>query len=161
MIIRQIRDADVDDTSNLIIHCLNKINRLHYSDKVIDEIIAKNTPENIKNDMQDELIVVADLYGKIIGTARVQTEKKKNYFGSVFVHPDYINQGIGRELLNNLEELLSRQGTEKVIILSSVNAVEFYEKQGYERTKLVNDTLFGKSYKMVKYLNKNKTREKE
>lgn len=52
----------------------------------------------------------------------------------VYVHPDYTLRGFGQELLKDLENYVSLQGKKDSILESSLNASDFYIKQGYKKT---------------------------
>jgi len=151
MIIRQFRESDAREVSELIVHCLKEINAKYYTDDVIEKLIEVHSPEEIVKRSKNQLVLVADQYDDIIGTATVKFSS--NYFGSVFVHPDFQGRGIGKRLMENLEDLIAQNGRNMVEIHASLNAVEFYEKIGYERKSLIEDEDFGKSYLMIKKLN--------
>lgn len=52
---------------------------------------------------------------------------------SLFVSPQNMGEGIGSSILSVMEERLKSVGKRGVCVFSSLNAVEFYENNGYER----------------------------
>jgi putative acetyltransferase len=52
---------------------------------------------------------------------------------AVYVHPDHARRGVGSALLAELEGYARGRGFTELGLQSSLNAVEFYERAGYER----------------------------
>ena len=52
---------------------------------------------------------------------------------AVYVHPDCERRGVGAALLAHLEGFARGHGVRSLSLQSSLNAVEFYERAGYER----------------------------
>lgn len=50
----------------------------------------------------------------------------------VFVEPTVAERGIGTSLLERVEEEAARRGVERLSLRSSLNAVPFFERFGYE-----------------------------
>ena len=149
MIVRQLKKSDSKAASHLIIRCLREINSQFYPPRVIKKMEKLYTPDKIINFAKDRLFLVAeDLNEEIIGTATIS----ENMFGSVFIRPDHQRQGIGAKIMQALEELVKAQGKNEVILHASINAVQFYEKQGYQEIKRVQDEKFGNSIEMRKQL---------
>jgi GNAT superfamily N-acetyltransferase len=53
----------------------------------------------------------------------------------LFVHPDVIGRGIGRRLVEIAERAALTAGRRRVQVWSGLNAVGFYEAQGYRRLR--------------------------
>ena len=52
---------------------------------------------------------------------------------AVYVHPDHARHGVGSALLAELEGYARGRGLDRLSLQSSLNAVGFYERAGYER----------------------------
>lgn len=52
---------------------------------------------------------------------------------AVYVRPDAARRGLGTALLRQAEWAAAQKGAERLELDASRNAVDFYEKQGYER----------------------------
>jgi GNAT superfamily N-acetyltransferase len=50
----------------------------------------------------------------------------------LFVDPEFMNNGVGSMLLGELEQIAIEQRIKKLVVLSSIESVEFYQKNGYE-----------------------------
>ena len=143
---RQFRDSDAKAVSDLVRECLVEVNSKFYPDSVIKKMVTVHTPEYFIKTANERLVLVAEQFDEIIGTATTSD----NFFGSVFVKPKFEGKGIGKKLIQTLEQLAKNSGQNEVKLHASVNAVGFYEKLGYQRGNLISDEIFGKSYEMAK-----------
>ncbi|MHA1672909.1 MAG: GNAT family N-acetyltransferase [Promethearchaeota archaeon] len=148
MITRQFRTIDASAVSALIIADLKQINSKFYPEDVIKRMINLYTPRRIIQTAQSQLVLVAEMFDEIVGTATIS----HNFFGSVFTRPDLHGKGVGTKLMDTLERLTKQNGMTEVKLHASINAVKFYEKRGFEIIGTVNDVKFGESYEMVKEL---------
>ena len=77
-----------------------------------------------------DIIITANIDNKIIGVARAVTDFNYCcYLSDLAVHKDYQHKGIGKELINKIQEQLNSKC--KVILLSAPNASEYYPKIGF------------------------------
>ena len=77
-----------------------------------------------------DIIITAMLDDKIIGVARAVTDFHYCcYLSDLAVDTQYQNQGIGKELINKIQEQLNSKC--KIILLSAPDAVEYYPKIGF------------------------------
>ncbi|WP_371806374.1 GNAT family N-acetyltransferase [Candidatus Lokiarchaeum ossiferum] len=140
---------DAKAVSKIVIRCLKEINSQYYPPNVINSMIENYTPKNIIKSAKEQLVLVAEnIAEEIVGMATFSND----IFGSVFVNPDYHGQKIGAKLMKALEKLAKKQGSSTVTLNSSINAVNFYIKQGYTKGKEIQDGKFGKSIQMTKTL---------
>ena len=82
---------------------------------------------------------VAEINGKIVGTASLIIEKKYLHKGKsvghiedVAVHPEYQGEGIGKELVQFLVDQCKEIDCYKVILDCADNVQFFYEKLGFK-----------------------------
>jgi putative acetyltransferase len=54
---------------------------------------------------------------------------------AVYVHGDHAREGVGSALLAHLEDRARERGLAALVLWSSLNAVRFYERHGYERVR--------------------------
>ena len=77
-----------------------------------------------------DIIITAILNNKIIGVARAVTDFHYCcYLSDLAVDINYQNQGIGKQLINKVQELLNSNC--KIILLSAPNATKYYPKIGF------------------------------
>jgi putative acetyltransferase len=80
--------------------------------------------------VMDELLFVADVDGQPIGfSALIKTQSQ---IGAVYVHPDWVRQGVGTKLVAAIEEAAMQRQIRKLRVLSSLTAVPFYRSQNYQ-----------------------------
>jgi N-acetylglutamate synthase-like GNAT family acetyltransferase len=72
----------------------------HYTIDQLDICLTHRTPELYYSTIDNKQIYVAEYNRRIIGFLNV----KKGEISQLFVHPDYINKGVGKELLNFLNK---------------------------------------------------------
>ena len=69
--------------------------------------------------------------------ARLITDGTQVLIMDVVVHPDYQNKGIGRGLMERIEEYIEKMDYQKMLVnlLTDSTKIEFYEKLGYEKAE--------------------------
>ena len=135
MVIRRFEKADAENTFEMIAHTLRTVNIKDYSPQYIEDTVAQLAPPIlIERRENGHMYVICD-DGKIIACGAIA-----GYWGSetesilltIFVHPDYQGQGVGRKLIETLESDEYFLRAERVEIPASVTAVGFYQKMGYD-----------------------------
>ena len=102
------------------------------------------TPEEIKKDFENQTFLKATLDGKIRGSVRAFIKEGTCYIGRLIVHPDFQNRGMGKELMQRIEEIFKEaQRFELFTGHRSEKNLHLYRKLGYEISKTVraNDRL--------------------
>ena len=85
----------------------------------------------------DSHIELAEKDGQMLGCVYLKKEKTVLYFGMLTVNPTLQNQGIGKILLNRIEELAVNWGIKTIrmtVISVRKELIEYYERRGYKRT---------------------------
>ena len=91
----------------------------------------------------DHAMVVDDETNKIVGVARMQTNTPtQGQVRCVAVSPEVQGRGVGKLLMNYLENVAQQKGMNEIILDARENAVKFYLSIGYE---IIGDSylLFG------------------
>ena len=86
--------------------------------------------EAIARVIRAERVFVAEKDGEIVGVLRGRKEKLQSFF----VREDLHRQGIGRKLVEKLEQYCAGQGAKEVRLMSTLFAVPFYQAMGYKKT---------------------------
>jgi N-acetylglutamate synthase-like GNAT family acetyltransferase len=50
----------------------------------------------------------------------------------LFVHPNFMNRGVGGKLIEELELMAIEQGIKTLLVMASMESVDFYKKNGYQ-----------------------------
>jgi putative acetyltransferase len=126
--IQRLRPNDVENVSKLIRTTLKDINIKDYSYDVIHNLFDYYSPANILTMSHNQLICVALLDNRIVGTVSL-----KDYsILALFVKSNMLKQGIGTLLMKHIESLARKKGYQLVTIESSITASDFYRKLGYQ-----------------------------
>ncbi|MFI4998135.1 MAG: GNAT family N-acetyltransferase [Hyphomicrobiales bacterium] len=102
--------------------------RARYRPAAIAALAAKHSAPEVLRRMRERLVFVAMLDGELAGTVSLAAERVH----SVFVDPSRQGRGIGAAMMAFIEKLARRQGRERLSLASSLTAVNFYRKLGYE-----------------------------
>ena len=86
--------------------------------------------DQIKNNPDGSLMLVAELDGKVVGFGEVVAAQRE--LRAVYVSPECGRSGVGRALLTELEKRAQALGAAKLWLDSSLTAEPFYRAQGYQ-----------------------------
>ncbi|ELQ19413.1 putative acetyltransferase [Pseudomonas fluorescens BRIP34879] len=67
--------------------------------------------------------------GEPVATGMLDLENSE--IGAIFVHPGFMQRGIGRRVLDHLERLARDFGLEEVKLDATLNAADFYRRYGF------------------------------
>lgn len=135
IIIRRFREEDAERVSGLIIRTLRTSNSKDYSPEEIAATEKQMQPENISQRAGWTHFYVAEKDDKIIGCGAIGSywgsETESSLF-TIFVSPEYQGKGVGRKIVETLEQDEYFLRAKRIEIPASVTGVEFYRKLGYE-----------------------------
>ena len=141
-LMRHIRRATLHDVDE-IIEChraaVHAIGAEFYSQIILDEWSPPNGRERREgtafrlND-PEELTVVSIDGERIIGFGGVNSSQR--VITSICVHPEYGGKGVGKSLLKYLEAIAAKAACSSLSLDSSLNAISFYEANGYKQALL-------------------------
>lgn len=134
----EYKDEYAKELSEIILSNMYKINIKEHGKDVIDKISKHFTEDEIKKNFPSRtkcLVALKD--NEIVGTASIDKYRgdetgKKYIILTVFVKMQNHHQGIGRKLIENIEDTATSIGCKELIIPSSVYACEFYRKFGFD-----------------------------
>jgi ribosomal protein S18 acetylase RimI-like enzyme len=113
-----------------------------FNDYTITPLIQ--TLESIKDDFKNNIYLKATYNSIIIGSVRAYIKDNICHIGRLIVHPEYQNKGIGKLLMQNIENCF--ESCEKYSLFTAKRIeknVIFYKKLGYDvvNEEKVNDNL--------------------
>lgn len=159
------------EMSEIILGNLYTINIKDYGKEIIDKIARHFTEDEIKKNFPNRVkCFVALSDGKVVGTAsvdafkdkdgvKVENNNNKYIILTVFVDLEKQRQGIGRQLIEKIEEYASQVEADELLIPSSIYGCEIYRKLGYDFYNGIQELSKGGTYmlsKNIKKYNKNK-----
>jgi ribosomal protein S18 acetylase RimI-like enzyme len=84
-------------------------------------------------DQSDHAMVIESETNEIVGVARMQTNSPtQGQVRCVAVSPKMQGRGVGKLLMNYLENIAQQKGFTEIVLDARENAVKFYQSIGYE-----------------------------
>lgn len=134
MVIRSFTVKDAQAVSDLIALTLRTVNSRDYSLEYIENDIRHLQPEDIIVRANWQHFYVAEDAGSIIGCGAIGPywgKSDESSLFTIFVHPALQGKGIGRRILETLEQDAYFLRAKRIEIPASVTAAPFYLKMGY------------------------------
>jgi len=130
--VRRARREDNEAIGRMHVASIRELCRAHYSPEEIEAWASAPRGANfyVKAIKQKEFYVAED-DEEIIGFGTLNLAGGE--VEAVYVHPAAIRRGVGLKLLITLEGRARAGGLKRVHLCASLNAVEFYERAGFER----------------------------
>ena len=135
MKIRRFQEADAEAISALLAVTLRTTNIKDYSSEYIENVIKTHQPQNIlERASWTHFYVVCD-DEKIVGCGAIgpywgKTDESSLF--TIFVLPEYQGVGIGRKIVQTLEQDEYFLRAKRIEIPASITATPFYLKMGYD-----------------------------
>lgn len=132
--VRKFHDSDADEVSALIIKTLRTTNIKDYSEEFIENDVKMFSPEGvIERASWTHFYVICD-GDTIVGCGAIGPywgkEDESSLF-NIFVLPEYQGKGVGRKIIETLEQDEFFLRAKRVEIPASITACDFYRKLGY------------------------------
>ncbi|MHB9286015.1 N-acetyltransferase family protein [Halobacteriales archaeon Cl-PHB] len=156
-----IRTATEDDT-DAISRIAEQAWKRDYPD-----ILSRDTAEESVNDwyapkrIAEELgrswteLLVAERDEAVVAFAHADVDDQSAYILRLYVHPEHRREGVGRELLEQTCDALSKRGVDRiyaVVLAENEPGNAFYDRFGFEREDERETTIGGESYPENKYV---------
>ena len=135
MIIRRFQASQAEEVAELIKRNLLEITSQYYSPEYVVSLIGHHSPMQLLEKAKTQRMFVAMEDGKAVGTGSLTnlgTPEAPSYYGTaIFVALEFHRKGIGRRVMQKVEEEALELGANKITVRAAVNARPFYEKLGY------------------------------
>lgn len=132
--IRKFEIKDAEAVSALIAKTMRTTNVKDYTVEVIENTISRLTPENIIQRAGWMHFYVVCEGDTIIGCGAIGSywgKLDESSLFNIFVLPEYQGKGVGRKIVETLEQDEFFLRAKRIEIPSSITASEFYRKLGY------------------------------
>ena len=148
--IEKYNEKYLEQISNIIIQNLLTVNSKDYGIEKVKKMAEDFTVEKLKNTLSKrKKVFIALIDDIVVGTAGIEKSwysDDEYWILTVFVKPEYHDQGIGRKLIEKIEEYATTLHIKKLVIPASINPNGFYYKLGYRykygKKELKNDDMY-------------------
>lgn len=125
--LRAFQAGDAEAVRELIHSTIEACHRGIYPDRAVEYFLHYHSESEILRRAERGTTIVAEDGGRIIGTGTL----KWQYIIAVFVRRETQGQGLGRRIMDALEERARAEGLEEVWLDVSLPSRAFYERLGY------------------------------
>ena len=135
MVIRRFKDEDAQPVSDMIIKALRISNSKDYSARELEEIAGHMQPEDIKKRAGWTHFYVVLEGDFIVGSGAIGPywdSLEESCLFTIFVDPNWQGKGIGRKIIETLEQDAYFKRARRIEIPASITGVDFYRKMGYD-----------------------------
>ncbi len=129
--IRLAKSEEIESIIDLqTLALLNPHSKSRQYDRYQVESLVKGQADMRRDSIGVETILLAeDRHRQLLGFACLCMYRPEIY--GLYVHPDFMRRGIGSQLLNAIEKIAIERKVKVLNVLSSIEAVDFYRKNGY------------------------------
>ncbi len=154
MLIRRFQKTDAAEVSALIQKTLRVSNSKDYTEEYIERDVQLFTPEYVIQRAQWTHFYVVCMDEKIIGCGAIgpywDKEDESSLF-NIFVLPEYQGKGLGRAIIDVLEQDEYFLRAKRIEIPASITACAFYRKMGYDYKNGVGQVDEEQLYRLEKF----------
>ncbi|MEM8641988.1 MAG: GNAT family N-acetyltransferase [Cyanobacteria bacterium P01_G01_bin.54] len=126
--VRPLHEHEVEDAIALIHQSVRQISPQDYPPEQVKAILKMYDAKTLAQYM----VLVVQAQSQLVGVAAFQVPVKVCFISAVFTHPDWLRQGVGRSLVQEIERRALGQGAIWVAVASSLTADTFYKALGYK-----------------------------
>ncbi|MDN2453651.1 GNAT family N-acetyltransferase [Lactobacillus sp. UCMA15818] len=134
---RAFKDTDAVEVANLVKKTMLTTNIKDYSKEYLENDLKKLTAlDFIEKAKYFHCYVFSDntAENKIIGVGSIGAywgKKDESSFFNIFVLPEYQGKGIGRQIIQTLEQDTFFKRARRIEVPASITGLKFYQKMGY------------------------------
>ncbi|MDD5331883.1 MAG: GNAT family N-acetyltransferase [Candidatus Nanoarchaeia archaeon] len=126
--IRKASKEDLINCSELIQTVIGQVNAKYYSPEIILAWQEYNALLNLEEEIKHTDFIVYEEKGAIVGVGAIEGAHIKK----IYVSPNYQGKGLGKVILESLEQRARENGFVECELNSTINALNFYKRFGYE-----------------------------
>ena len=157
LVLKRFTPDDAEETSALIAKTLRTVNIKDYSSELLEKDISTTLSPNglIERSKWTHFYVVCD-DDKIVGCGAIGPywgKEDESSFFNIFVLPEYHGIGVGRKIIETLENDEYFLRAKRVEIPASITACEFYKKFGYTHKDGIEEVDEEQLYRLEKFRN--------
>ena len=147
-VVLPFQSGDAPAVSALIATTMRQSNARDYPIDRLEALIAYFTPDKLRALAEERDCLVAVAAREVIGTAARDGDELVTFF----VHPAWQRQGVGTQLLMQIERQARALGMATLRVEASTTGTSFYEHHGYRRSGAVRTGSAGPQIELTKHL---------
>ena len=147
---RRFKISDSENISDFIIKQFKRFNCESVNEEGLNFFLDSHTTEHIKTFWNKDHVIIIEYEKKIIGIGRA---KSNGWITHCYVDEKYFHKGLGKKLMQRMEQWIKRNNIKTVFLNSSIFALEFYKRLGYKTIGGMKKYHDIPLYKMRKELN--------
>ncbi len=151
---RRFDSADAEAVAAMVGETIRISNSPDYPEKYIDDLVKTHNAETIMKRAAESHMYVACDGARIVGTGAIAAfwgSETESILLTIFVHPDYQGRGVGRHIIEMLEQDAYALRARRIEIPASLTAVEFYRHLGYDYKDGIKKPEDGLMYRLEKF----------
>jgi GNAT superfamily N-acetyltransferase len=151
--IRLAIDKDAESLSQMICENAKTMLLPHYDESQWDIFIKYYSPEVMQKKVKAQYLFCAELNCNIVGTIALD----KDFVVGFYTRLGYLNQGIGKSVMQHLEEFALDKGLTEIQLAASPQGLSFYYRHGWKKIKDITIEHYGVGFEetlMVKRIKK-------
>ncbi|MGO4294331.1 GNAT family N-acetyltransferase [Chitinophaga sp. RAB17] len=129
--IRAAQPSDAKQLSDLICENAEKLLKPHYNNEQWNIFIKYYSVQVLSEKIASQTVFCAERDGQIIGTAALDGD----FVVGFYTRLQYVNQGIGKQLMTYLETYAQSKGLTTLQLAASPEGLAFYYKNGWQKVK--------------------------
>ena len=132
VVVRKFQTGDENIIRDILHRNFEEVNSRDYPQETIQSLKQNFSAETILFYSTEREMFVAEKEKQIIGTASLGKFGEDYYVLTVFVNPDYHQQGIGKKLMEKIEKRAKENNAHRLLVPASITGEPFYLKLGYD-----------------------------
>ena len=154
MEIRRFTEADADAAAEVVAVTVEVSNSRDYPPEYIAHLKETHSAEVLRQRAREGHMYVICDGEKIVGTGTIAPywgSETESILLTIFILPDWQGRGLGRLLIETLEQDEYAKRASRIEIPASLTAVNFYRHLGYDYKNGVTEPEDGLLYRLEKY----------
>ena len=154
VIVKPYREEDAEEIVNLIMRNFKEVNIKDYGPETIAALSATHNVNWFKGVAEYANVYVFWNKDKIVGVGSISSfwgSPTESILLTVFVLPEFHGQGIGNYIIDTLESDTLFLRAKRIEIPSSITAVGFYLKKGYNYKNGIKELDEEQHYRLEKF----------
>ncbi len=152
--IRRFEEKDAEAVQTLIVRNFLEVNSKDYGIEIMQEIAKAYDVEKVKRIAGYAHMYVFEYNKQIVGVGSISSfwgSETESVLLTIFVLPELHGNGIGKLIIQTLEQDEFYIRANRIEIPSSITAVEFYRKFGYDYKNGIKELDKENHYVLEKY----------